>query len=119
MLLLVLLDCWRASFLKIKHGGLNNENAVVFDTGPGNLLLPRRLVVRLRNHILMHNSQGGLMAIDPNMIPLALMVPFLYDGSLFTRERVWQRRFDRAERKRRRYTGAEIQDIRDKARARL
>ena len=64
------------------------------------------------------------MTIDPNMIPLtlatlALMVPFLYDGSLFTRERVWQRRFDRAERKRRRYTGAEIQGIRDKARARL
>ena len=64
------------------------------------------------------------MTIDPNMIPLtlatlALMVPFLYDGSLFTRERVWQRRFDRAERKRQRYTAAEIQDIRDKAHARL
>ena len=64
------------------------------------------------------------MTIDPGMIPLALatlalMVPFLYDGSLFTRERVWQGRFDRAERKRPRYTGAEIQDIRDKARARL
>ena len=64
------------------------------------------------------------MTIDPNMIPLALatlalMVPFLYDGSLFTREKVWQRRFDRAERKRRRYTGAEIQDIRDKARRSL
>jgi hypothetical protein len=60
------------------------------------------------------------MTIDPNMIPLALatlalMVPFLYDGSLFTRERVWQRRFDRAERKRLRYTGEEIQDIRNKA----
>ena len=64
------------------------------------------------------------MTIDPNMIPLALatlalMVPFLYDGSLFTREKVWQRRFDRAERKRRRYTGAEIQDVRDKARRSL
>ena len=60
------------------------------------------------------------IAIDPNMIPLALatlalMVPHLYDGSLFTRERVRQRLFDRAERKRRRYTGAEIQDIRHKA----
>ena len=50
---------------------------------------------------------------------VALLVPFLYDGSLFTRERVWQRRFDRAERKRLRYTGAEIQDIRDKARRSL
>jgi hypothetical protein len=64
------------------------------------------------------------MTIDPNMIPLALatlalMVPNLYDGSLFTKERVWQRRFDRAERKRLRYTGAEIQDIRDKARRSL
>ena len=64
------------------------------------------------------------MTIDPNMIPLALatlalMVPHLYDGSLFTRERVWQRRLDRAERKRRRYTGAEIQDVRAKARLRL
>ena len=41
---------------------------------------------------------GALVAIDPNLIPLALatlalMVPFLYDGSLFTRERVWKRRF--------------------------
>ena len=64
------------------------------------------------------------MTIEPNMIPLALatlalMVPSLYDGSLFPRERVWQRRFDRAERKRPRYTGVEIQDIRDKARSRL
>ena len=64
------------------------------------------------------------MTIDPNMIPLALatlalMVPFLYDGSMFTREKVWQRRFDRAERKRRSYTGAEIQDIRSKARRSL
>ena len=64
------------------------------------------------------------MNSDPNMIPLALatlalMVPFLYDGSLFTRERVRQRRFDRAERKRLRYTGAEIQDVRDKARRSL
>ena len=64
------------------------------------------------------------MTIDANMIPLALatlalMVPFLYDGSLFTREKVWQRRFDRAERERLRYTGAEIQDIRDKARRSL
>ena len=60
------------------------------------------------------------MTIDPNMIPLALatlalMVPFLYDGSLYTRQRVWRRKFDRAERKHRRYTGAEIQDVRDKA----
>ena len=36
------------------------------------------------------------MTIDPNIIPLALaalalMMPWLYDGSLFTRERVWQR----------------------------
>jgi hypothetical protein len=64
------------------------------------------------------------MTIDPNIIPLALatlalMLPFLYDGSLFTRERVLQRRFDRAERKRRRYTADEIQDIRDKARRSL
>jgi hypothetical protein len=64
------------------------------------------------------------MTIDLNMIPLALatlalMVPWLYDGSLFTRKRVWQRRFDRAERKRRRYTADEIQDIRDKARRSL
>ena len=64
------------------------------------------------------------MTIDPNMIPLALatlalMVPFLYDGSLFTREKVWQRRLDRAERKRRRYTGAEMQEVRDSARRRL
>ena len=60
------------------------------------------------------------MTFDPNMIPLALatlalMFPSLYDGSLFTRKRVWQRRFDRAERKRLRYTGAEIQDVRNKA----
>ena len=59
------------------------------------------------------------MTIDPNIIPLALAtltltVPWLYDGSLFTRKRVWQRRFDRAER-RLRYSGEEIQDIRDKA----
>ena len=64
------------------------------------------------------------MTIDFQMIPLALatlalMVPFLYDGSLFTRERVWQRRFDLAERKRRKYTGEEVQEIRDKARRRL
>jgi hypothetical protein len=64
------------------------------------------------------------MTFEPNIIPLALatlalMFPSLYDGSLFTRKRVWQRRFDRAERKRRRYTGAEIQDVRDKARRSL
>lgn len=64
------------------------------------------------------------MTIDPNMIPLALatlalMAPFLYDGSLFTREQVSQRRFDRSERKRRRYTPDEIQDVRDKARRSL
>lgn len=64
------------------------------------------------------------MTIEPNMVPLALatlalMVPFLYDGSLFTRERIWQRRFDRSERKRRKYTGEEVQEIRAKARRRL
>ena len=64
------------------------------------------------------------MTIDPNIIPLALatlalMMPWLYDGSLFTRKRVWQIRLDRAERKRRRYTADEIQDIRDKARRSL
>ena len=60
------------------------------------------------------------MDIDPKLIPIAialvaLCVPWLYDGTLFTRERVAQRKFDRAERKRRRYTGGEIQDVRDKA----
>ena len=47
---------------------------------------------------------------------LALAVLFLYDGSLFTRKQLRQRNFDRAERERRRYTRAEIQDTRDKAR---
>lgn len=65
-----------------------------------------------------------VMTVDPELIPIAislvaLCMPWLYDGSLFTRERVWQRRFDRAERKRQRYTGAEIQDVRDKARRSL
>ena len=60
------------------------------------------------------------MEVDPIMIPvtvilLSLLMPWLYDGSMFTREKVWQRRFDRAERKRQRYTGSEIQGIRDKA----
>ena len=60
------------------------------------------------------------MEVDPIMIPvtvilLSLLMPWLYDGSMFTREKVWQRRFDRAERKRQRYTGSESQDIRDKA----
>ena len=60
------------------------------------------------------------MDIDPKLIPiaislLALSVLWLYDGTLFTRERVAQRRFDRAERKRQRHTASEIQDIRDKA----
>ena len=64
------------------------------------------------------------MDIDPELIPIAialvaLCMLWLYDGTLFTRERVWQRRFDRAERKRRRYKGAEIQDVRDKARRSL
>ena len=64
------------------------------------------------------------MDIDPELIPIAislvaLCMPWLYDGSLFTQERVWQRRFDRAEHKRQRYTGAEIQDVRDKARRSL
>ena len=60
------------------------------------------------------------MEVDPIMIPvtvilLSLLMPWLYDGSMFTREKVWQRRFDRAERKRQRYTGSEIQDIGDRA----
>ena len=60
------------------------------------------------------------MEVDPIIFPvtvilLSLLMPWLYDGSMFTREKVWQRRFDRAERKRQRYTGSEIQDIRDKA----
>ena len=64
------------------------------------------------------------MTIEPTIIPLALatlalMFHSLYDGSLFTRKRVWQRRFDRAERKRLRYTGAEIQDMREVARRSL
>lgn len=64
------------------------------------------------------------MVTDLNTITLviatlALVMPWLYDGSMFTRGRVWQRRFDRAERKRRKYTRAEIQDIRDKARRNL
>ena len=64
------------------------------------------------------------MTIEPELIPIAislvaLCMPWLYDGSLFTRKRVWQRRFDRAERKRLRYTGVEIQDIREKARRNL
>ena len=64
------------------------------------------------------------MAADPNTITLfiatlALVMPWLYDGSMFMRGRVWQRRFNRAERKRRKYTRAEIQDIRNKARRSL
>ena len=60
------------------------------------------------------------MDIDPKLIPraialVALCVPWLYDGSLFTRQRVWERKFDRAEQKRQRYSGADIQDVRDKA----
>ena len=39
------------------------------------------------------------MDIDPKLIPMAialvaLCVPWLYDGSLFTRQRAWQRKFD-------------------------
>ena len=61
------------------------------------------------------------MNIDPNLITLmvallALMMPWLYDGSLFTPERVSQRGVKRTERKRQRYTESEIQAIRDKAR---
>ena len=64
------------------------------------------------------------MELDPIIIPVAaillsLLMPWLYDGSMFTREVVWKRRFDRAERKRLRYTGSEIQDIRSKARRSL
>ena len=60
------------------------------------------------------------MELDPIIIPvtailLSLLLPWLYDGSMFTREKVWRRRFDLAERKRQRYTGSEIQDIRSKA----
>lgn len=60
------------------------------------------------------------MEVDPIMIPvtvilLSLLMPWLYDGSMFTREKVWQRRFDRAERKRQRYSGSDIRDIRDKS----
>ena len=60
------------------------------------------------------------MQIDASLVMVgialvALLLPFLYDGSLFTRERVWQRRFDRAERKRQRYSGSDMQDIRGKA----
>ena len=60
------------------------------------------------------------MDIDPKLIPIAislvaLCVPWLYDGTLFTRKRVWERKFDRAEQKRQRYTGAEMQDVRNKA----
>ena len=60
------------------------------------------------------------MDIDPKLIPIAialvaLCVPWLYDGTLFTRERVAQRKFDRAARRHQRYSGDEIQDIRDKA----
>ena len=38
---------------------------------------------------------------------------------LFNRRERWQRCFDRAERERRKYTGEEIQEMRDKARRRL
>ena len=64
------------------------------------------------------------MELDPIIIPVAaillsLLMPWLYDGSMFTREEVWKRRFGRAERKRLRYTDLEIQDIRNKARRSL
>ena len=71
-----------------------------------------------------HLPRNSGMTINPELIPIAislvtLCMPWLYDGSLFSRERVWQRQFDRAERKRRRYTGAEIQDVRNTARRSL
>lgn len=52
-----------------------------------------------------------------NMPTLGVLLWWL--GHLLNRQRIWKSRFDRAERKRRRYTGAEIRDIRDKARRRL
>ena len=52
-----------------------------------------------------------------NMPMLAVLLWWL--GHLLNRQRIWKNRFDRAERTRRRYTGAEIRDIRDKARRRL
>lgn len=52
-----------------------------------------------------------------NMPILGVLLWWL--GHLLNRQRIWKSRFDRAERKRRRYTGAEIRDIRDKARRRL
>ena len=41
------------------------------------------------------------MNIDPKLIPIAialvaLCVPWLYDGTLFTPQRVWKRKFDRS-----------------------
>ena len=64
------------------------------------------------------------MELDPIIIPVAaillsLLMPWLYDGSMFTREGGWKRRFDRAVGKRLRYTGSEIHDIRNKARRSL
>ena len=63
------------------------------------------------------------MNIDPSLITLtvallALMMPWLYDGSLLTPERVSQRGLNHTERKQR-YTESEIQDIRDKAKRSL
>ena len=79
------------------------------------------------------------MDIDPKLIPIAialvaLCVPWLYAGTLFTRQRVWKRKFDNhayeAEKQTRykawrgintvrgecsRLSGAEQQDVRDKA----
>ena len=52
-----------------------------------------------------------------NMPTLGVLLWWL--GHLLNRQRIWKSRFDRAERTRRRYTGTEIQDIRDKARRRL
>ena len=52
-----------------------------------------------------------------NMPTLGVFLWWL--GHLLNRQRIWKRRFERAERTRRRYTGTEIQDIRDKARRRL
>jgi len=79
------------------------------------------------------------MDIDPKLIPIAislvaLCVPWLYNGTLFTRQRVWKRKFDNhayeAEKQiryeawrgintvrgeRRRLSWAEQPDVRDKA----
>ena len=86
-------------------------------------------------------SSGGLEArvgIEPELIPIAialvaLCVPWLYDGTLFTPQRVWKRKFDRSgytERNIERYKAwrgvsslrgdrPDIDEVRRKARQRL